>query len=185
MEMHTNTKKMEVGDYAILKEMAMSQKAPKYVNEAMARFLGEPESDTCKFSFHDIHNFYVDHWHRLLMDQKIEKSSDFKEIHNWIKRIGFKFRLNAYDTIGTTVKHVCKTCRGTGLFVHAKQYYHLVNCPDCNGSAKDDKSFCKTCAVVSPFGMVKGSGKVLIESKIPTATVICQKCSGMGVRNGK
>jgi len=183
MEMiHTNTKKFE--NYQVLKEMAFSESAPEEVNKALLKFINEP-SEKCSFTFNDIHNFYVDFWHHLSMNEKMNKASDFKKIHNWIKEIGFKYRLNARDTIDVIGHDICWTCRGSGLYVIPKKYYHLVLCPDCNGTAKKGKSFCKTCAIQSPFGLTRGSGKVMIESETSVATVICHKCSGMGVRNAK
>ena len=177
--MHTNTTTNI--DYKILKKMAFKERSPKHVNIAMMNFIDSP-NEKYWFTFNDIHNFYVDHWHSFSMDEKMKKSKYFKQIHNWVKRVGYKYNLNQYDTVGTTVDKMCYVCRGTGLFVRHKKYYHLVTCPDCNGTARNGKSFCKTCAIMSPFGLAAGSGKVLIESKIPTKTFICQKCSGMGVK---
>jgi len=162
----------------------------------------DPRDDVLTFS--DVNDFYIDYWHSLPMNKKKKVAKSFMRIHSWIMKIGGKYRLAPKDIFKTTMKNVCPTCRGAGLFVHGKKEYETITCPICKGEGdktvicnqcngygckicKDGlihlkNQLCETCSIDSPFGKLKGNGKIMMEKIETTDTVVCLKCGGMGVQ---
>jgi len=204
-----NVTKLEGSKLSLIVEAATMEKVPQNVVESIMDLANEEMDGKIDMTFSDINNWYVDQWHTMNFDKKKEKAKSFVNIHSWIMKIAGQYRLSKYDTFKTSMKKACPTCRGVGLYVYGKKENRLVDCPSCHGTAMEtkicsacvghgcpecdgkgyitsDKKICQTCGLESPFGMIKGSGKILMEQIKTFNTVVCKRCAGQGViNNGK
>jgi len=173
------------------------------------KFMGVKNLDTKDvITFNDVKKNYMKYWHEMDYSEKLKNANNFKQTHEWVMGVVGLYNLKPYKALEIE-KDYCHICKGSGLFtriIYTKeqttcpecmgtgiQTYTCVNCNGigcntCNGKGyyifystkKREAKYCKLCGLDTPFGKMKGTGKVIRRVGEVKYTTICNKCNGTG-----